>query len=1178
MDSRKQETMPRFTSLEQMKSETRRILRDRLNRNLPALGRPERLPTDALSDERLLKLLIGLSIEFGSDVLSIRKIYESAREKGDDSPAFEELIRDGWVREIRGRIRIGRWSIRGLRHMPPSLQLIRKQQYQRKFSVSNKIKKDAALAKVISNLTKNPDDVTSLSARRPGWVAARLWESTAGFASPEDRLGFWIDRYELIGSPRFVPYSAWILEDIQSFNSAALNFIRNEPGLLNWDQARRMTIGRMARASGVGIEEAESAVPKMPSTLIDRFLWTKRQGFEMTVYDECQEIWGLVNVLFEEVAHDDQSAVPHPIAEALFGISRNRPEILSLVVSEIGFEPVILADLLLTPFMSALACLLIAQWTSHAGAWDRELVERDNSSAHLATFSDAIAVAAYFARTGSLPSDEIASLLAWMYEHSGRYRLAGSNMEEMQRAIRSEFLAQQPQEILRSIVGSLLSGLTNGLGSPQFTAALDVISTGGLEEVVNPQPLTDAYILSIQQGDYSLSEREIDPVKAVSLVQLARQTSASWAMFLTPLDVHSLVSQAQTDIDKRGERTNAIIRGIRAHVRILCRALKGWEEEIPQDVLSALIRTIRFGAIEHVEKGRVAAFAAQFEEDLYNPYRDKSIAVDLGETLGALPEDLRADLLKAILEIDEPVLLAKMLPVAPRSTHEEILMRISALTPSEAAKIYSLAELQDRIDRLLSIGALDAAKRFIEVEREQKTLGKVAGRQVTRLRFQLRLKLLENDFEFIAKAELPPDLDKADLESAKNVLDFYKALSEISKPNGNPRLAEGTFERLHKTYRNVSAYVVNLFAARVTALLPKDLFGLISKDDQIRVRRLISETQNDLEGIPGVTFEERGIHSCNRSLLLLAIGEPEQAYEILQSVRSSAEDERVAAYSAVALSRIGRIEEARETLLRADRTYGKTELVRAARAQVEKGTPFGAKAETVSVEESIRSVKSALHTLSQMDPIRQAMAVSEPPDFEMLVVKYMRTSAASIVSLFPVLRVSPNEDDITMLLREILRARIEEFLHWSASDQSKGGVTAKGNPGERDLALEKEGNELAVVEAVVCRQSAKSERKELLSHFQKLFRYSACSLFFHVTYSYVDDPTTVLNELLSIASTEVPAAFRFLKKANLQDGGSLPRGFVAEYEKVSTGKERAQVVFLVLDLYQQVQRDVAKGT
>jgi hypothetical protein len=116
-----------------------------------------------------------------------------------------------------------------------------------------------------------------------------------------------------------------------------------------------------------------------------------------------------------------------------------------------------------------------------------------------------------------------------------------------------------------------------------------------------------------------------------------------------------------------------------------------------------------------------------------------------------------------------------------------------------------------------------------------------------------------------------------------------------------------------------------------------------------------------------------------------------------------------------------------------------------------------------------------------------------------------------------------------------------------------------------------------VIEAVVCRDpvTSRSVKNNLSSHFRRLLGYFPGALFFHVTYSYVDEPSSVLRHLKLAAESEAPPRFTFkgIIKDMEQLTDSRPRGFIAEYEG-PLGP--LKVVFLALDMRQFAQREAAK--
>ena len=150
---------------------------------------------------------------------------------------------------------------------------------------------------------------------------------------------------------------------------------------------------------------------------------------------------------------------------------------------------------------------------------------------------------------------------------------------------------------------------------------------------------------------------------------------------------------------------------------------------------------------------------------------------------------------------------------------------------------------------------------------------------------------------------------------------------------------------------------------------------------------------------------------------------------------------------------------------------GDTDVLKAARAHIQSGKSFVAIANVSSEDNPVPRLQLAFLDLSQMDHIRQAEVLQPPPEpFDTFVIDHVRSAAASVTSLVPMMKgvnFDSCEDDLTALIGELLVARFQ-FLGWSVPGQSKGGFTAKGNPGERDLAATKDSTTLAVIEAVVC--------------------------------------------------------------------------------------------------------------
>src|ERR1700730_337150 len=102
------------------------------------------------------------------------------------------------------------------------------------------------------------------------------------------------------------------------------------------------------------------------------------------------------------------------------------------------------------------------------------------------------------------------------------------------------------------------------------------------------------------------------------------------------------------------------------------------------------------------KRGRVGAFGARFETAPYRGQRDRPIAADLAVALTALAGREREEVLRAVLDIDEPIVLAQLIGLAPQEARTQIEARLDWLTPSDAGVIRTHPEAAARIEALLT--------------------------------------------------------------------------------------------------------------------------------------------------------------------------------------------------------------------------------------------------------------------------------------------------------------------------------------------------------------------------------------------------------------------------------------------------------------------------------------------
>lgn len=1180
----------RFSSLKFAPAETRRILRDRFARYLP-VAQQATLPVvgDLISDEHLLNLLLNLDILFGSDVDRARANYDAALPQDGGEPSFDDAKAAGWFRVVWGRIAAPFENDERARAAPDgtvtALATMFKGRFEEQYAFRELVRENADLKDFVAAIERGDLQPNSRCCRTPEWVAARLWDralSDSGSHGAELRV--WIDRWRLLNWPSVTAHKVWSEAAANAFRETALLLLENEPGLTGWEETREGFIRQISLRTDQPTDVAGRYTPALPNTLLDRAIWLNDLRLEGAIAGMMAangDLVGLIRLLLTDIEEQELSPIPNPIFKRLMDFAVERPEILVVVLFRVRWSPKLLADLLLHPATSALACWLINEWPGQSGAYDQELRAKDDKITKAMAFGDAMAVVGSFLEQGKLPPAEAASLAGVIYRKSkplfGEEAAADASILAI---LRDEIMAQ-PVEIQKAVFEALANSgaAQSGLGSAEFSAALDIVDAADLTERVDPALLVSAYSKSVAASAYGLSANRISESAAASLVKLAMKAPEDIRQsFLAPVDVRSRIAAAAAPDANPYIVEDETARSLRAHIRVLSRAVAGFGNSSPPELKSALLETVRVGAVKHDEKGRVGAFAARFETDPYRGSRDRPIAADLAAALKALPDDEEERLLRAILETDEPLVLAQLIGLAPQALRAQIAARLNSLEPSDAAATRSLPEAMGRIEALLGADQPEVAAKFIETERGLKTFGKVPGRELARFRIELYLKLLRQDWNGIAQTAPPEEFSGQEREAALDIIGFFKGLAALRNPDGSAEAAENWFASLQQKHPGVAGYGVNLLAARIAQLLGGDLFGHLEGDDVGRGSKALREAEASVLRARNLTASDKETFDCNKAVLLLALGRPAEANEVLAATVPVRLSDRIAAYTAVALARMGRSPESSNVLRDAENLSGKTQTLQAAQEHITTGKSFPA---AHAADDTLTGrIQQVLFQVRHMDPAQQAEVYVGEPDPVKLMTKLVRTASGRITSLAPMMTdviIDDCEDDLSAHLREFLSAEVSQLsnLGWTVQDQSKGGWTAKGNPGERDFRIEKDGATLAILEALVCSRPVNQEtmRKDFANHFQRLFAYDHCTIFFHLTYAYLEKTAEVNAYLKQMAETEAPLAFKFSQIHDIPKTDSLPPGFIAEYE----GEHGpVKVVFLLLDMQQEAQREAAK--
>jgi len=525
----------------------------------------------------------------------------------------------------------------------------------------------------------------------------------------------------------------------------------------------------------------------------------------------------------------------------------------------------------------------------------------------------------------------------------------------------------------------------------------------------------------------------------------------------------------------------------------------------------------------------------------------------------------------ALLKMDEPGVLAELCQHLPSAFRADIERRVEQLVPQDAGHISTITELQRTIQQLLGAGLTQAAERFMAFE-ESVSTGPAPSRDVERFRARLLAMLLKKQYSDILNSKLPDALSPQDAAAAQDVLEMHHGLIHLEAgTHKDPVKAQAIFHRLHSKHPGVKAYAINLLAARVDLVLPTDTFAKATGDAIGRARHALEDAASMVQ--PGSLLgEQQAIHSTNVAVLQLCLGLTGEALATLRAIDPARALPASVAVEAVARAREGLPEQALLVLKHAELRYGKHEALDGATSHIRDGAAYIATAGRAATEMTVETFRESFGRFKAASPLVQAQVHAEGtgvPPLEALLTNVVRDALASLGNLVPVLRLHDDqydEDAINTMMRETLRVQLSPWYGWTVADQSRGGPTASGGVGERDIVIAQHNTEIAVIEAM---KFSTSGKRGVASHLKKVAAYSSCTVFFHVVYSHEIKPDTVLSAVTNIAATQT-GSLRLQSQAPLPPVGNQPPGLVARYE--DAGGRRVAIVFLVADLQQHGQR------
>jgi hypothetical protein len=1161
--------MTRFRSLGFTDFEVRMKLRERFQHDLHAKPRIDYCDPEqsALDDMTVLYFLLDTQIYSNAQYENFKARYEQELANGAQLPSFDEALERGWFRVLGGQIIVPTPMRDFVRNTDPPFETVFQELMRWSWSLTftvSAIHLEGGNASLATQLQAADSDNFTIAVRTPAWVAARLWDN-----DPQPDLWQWVIKWRLLGAPDLTLGEAWDKTAQNEFSRLAINSVA-QAGLMTWKDfampGRAMLLREKGDARGTVAEPMQDIPPHLLGKYL-RLRW-RPNGDE---YDRAEDLLSPLWLVAVNLARRCMGSLLYPKTRHLAQLADSHPQVLEMLTDVVKQEPAFLADLLMHPKTAALATYLISVWQPNARTEEEaESVDREK---RMAAFVDCVRAMGDYLSQDDVTAAEFAELLVAL--QAARYNAEPSAQESWERRITLiiELLGKGSPENQIAIVEHLTQRAHKGIGTPEFTIMLEAMS------IISPimaarfaKPLLETYRIAIMPGADVWNVETLSPKGAYALIRaLLSLESEGIETLSNPVNVLDYLRTAQ-DESKRWQMMNKLAESLRAHIRILARAILVYNDGVPPELVTALARVIRTGAVSHVEKGKVAAFSGFIDNIRFRGRRQRSICLEITYAIARLDGADQKKIVDALLQVDEPGVLAELYQRLPAVFRPDIEKRIDEMVPEDAESISTLSELQQKIQQLLDAGLTEAAARFMSLEESFKTIGPNPGRSLERFRTQLHARLLKEQFDDILNAKLPEQLNQEDGKRAQDTLDFYRGLVLLQcLGKKDAAQAAAIFNRLYMKYKT-TAYAINLLAARMCRILPTDIFVKLSGERAEQARYALEEASRALP--PGSLNEESlAIHNTNVATLKLCLGRTAEARAALRLIDAAYLSPASIALEAVAMARDGFPTDGVLRLKHARVQFGMHPALEGAERHITEGAAYIATARVAEAEVLVETWRSVFGQFKNSDALQQAQVYAKRgvPPLEDWMTTLVRDALAAMANLTPAFRLGDtkhHEDAYNTLVREILRAQMSRWFGWAVVDQSLGGYTRTERWGERDFAIVQNNTELAVIEAMKFSTSGKGG---IESHLKKVSAYSNCKLFFLVVYSHEDNPGNILKAIGEDIAPN-PSSLRYKSMVNLDELGNQPNGIVARYEDVS-GRP-VTVVFLVVDLLQHGQKTV----
>lgn len=735
-------------------------------------------------------------------------------------------------------------------------------------------------------------------------------------------------------------------------------------------------------------------------------------------------------------------------------------------------------------------------------------------------------------------------------------------------AIGLEHLQGLSSEIKLRIRNALVEMGCASASSPVFAVMLKAISVIG-------DPLSEdkaVLVANTYQRAFTLQERTdlrlLDTAGAGALAHIAFTHQSLRHSILYPLDV-------RIELVGRPNETVGLGLTIREHIRMLSRAIVGYPESVPDDLVTALAQTIQSGARDRSNKHQVDAFTFQLDFTIHGKQGPR-LESDLINAINRLDNiEQQNRLVKELQKVEDPLVLGLLLHRVPEVHRESILSRLESLTPDEASPPAFVTQMQERIQNFLDAGLPDIAEMYL-LDMEKK-LHRRNGPELILQTLGLRLQLCyqRGDLIAIEKATIPESLPTERKTEAQRTLDFFRGLAFLKKEPPAAFQAAAIFHHLYHLH-SLPAYAINLLAARIANLLGQNLFCSLSGKNAAQAKHALDEVDRAIPSLRELSDSSRAVHVPNCATVLLAIGRSSEALSRLQELAPAERTIASTVFEAVANARLGDHNRALALLRWGKERFGTTPLLTAAENHIEHSVPCEATPSILLNDEKAIQIRSTLKLFMELSPSEQAGVLIGPTPMalEKFLIMAFQDALAAFQRILSFLKITSScqydEDDYNEIVAALVEARLEGSLGWQAHGQSPGGYTAAGNTGRRDFVLRRRGVDITVFEAL---KSDRPNDKRISEHFHKLFGYSSTNIFFHVIYSFRKKISDMINAVEKVAKCP-PKGTEYQGQRQIDADGARPGAIRGAYRHDGID---ATVIFFVIDMLQCTQRQAVEA-